>query len=118
MSQEFQLTQELMEKLDKIHPNPEQLANTFYHEHINGKTLSAHEINSFCINWLATQAQGEYSFLTEPIKEAGRLFYFSHYYSLWEKHINGKLILLETEDSREVSDVQVSKESTDIKSES
>ena len=99
MSKEFNLSPELIEKLDKIYPNPEQLATEFYNECVLGKTLSAHTILAFCINFLALQVQEEYNFLEHPVREVGRLFYTSHYYSLWEKHIkDGKTSLLETAD--------------------
>lgn len=87
MSEDFKLTQELMDKIDKIHPSPETLSQEFYNKYLLGKEITSHELTAFCVHWLGLMSTSEYPMIKDEAIKIGRLFYLTHYYSLYTHHL-------------------------------
>src|SRR3954471_17622637 len=78
---DFRLTPDLISKLDKFAPSPEEVASDVYELlKIRCGDLDDYQLQCFAIQFLAAQAlSGNLAYATAEIKKLNAIFYYAHY---------------------------------------
>jgi hypothetical protein len=84
MSQSFDLTPELVARLDKLAPSPGEVAEKIWNSDFPLKEQNQIEVLYFCVEYLALHAQNSFPDILDSVKEIAKYIYFTHYTSVFD----------------------------------